>query len=100
MQIYNLINKNNKSAANQFVIIDGNITIFQSYNSKICCIDNGNNKIIIGSDWDYSVTTSKHFYTFLSNIFDNILVNKAFINKIIKEGKYKNFTVIYDPAYN
>ena len=49
-----------KPVANQFIITDGDITVFQSYNSTIATIDRENYTITLGKDWDCSVTTAKY----------------------------------------
>ena len=70
-----------------------NLDILQSYNSKVVEIetDGQQKKITLGIDWDYSTTTSKHVYAFLEeygNInFYGITNKKAYVNKLIKEGK-------------
>lgn len=63
----------------------------QSYDSLVVKISYDGNKIVLGRDWDYSTTTSKHVYMFLeeyANIsFWNVSNKRAYINKLIKEGK-------------
>lgn len=49
-----------KPVANQFIITDGDTTVFQSYNSTIATIDRKHGTITLGEDWDYSVTTGKY----------------------------------------
>lgn len=62
---------------NQFVIEDGNKTIFQSYNSIIVVIENQEvegsdghkftcKRVTLGKDWNYSRTTSKYRSKFLN----------------------------------
>lgn len=50
---------------NQFLMEDDKIVIFQSYASIIATIKNG--ALTLGYDWDYSRTTMKHLYLFLSD---------------------------------
>lgn len=50
---------------NQFHLYDDTKDIFQSYNSQICIIRKDSCEVILGRDWDYSTTTSKHLYAFL-----------------------------------
>ena len=59
---------------NQFVITDGNTVVFQSYDSTIARIEGG--VLVLGSDWDYSKTTLKHLYLFLSDYRNNIYGNQ------------------------
>lgn len=77
---------------NQFRLYDTNINILQSYNSKVVEITNNPGCmqcIILGKDWNYSTTTSKHVYAFLekySNIkFYNITNKRKYINDLLKE---------------
>lgn len=83
MKVCQFMNKN------QFEIRDNNKLYLQSYYSLVVEISNG--KIILGRDWDYSTTTSKHVYAFLkeySNIgFYGVKNKRAYVNKLIKEGK-------------
>lgn len=75
--------------SNQFELRGEGKLCLQSYNSLVVEISNG--KIILGRDWDYSTTTSKHVYAFLedySNInFYGVTNKRAYVNKLIKEGK-------------
>lgn len=78
MKVTQLINANGNSAANQFVIIDGNKEIFKSYETKIAEVENG--KITIDSNaMGYSKTTSKHLFMFLG-------MTRKEIEKEVKEG--------------
>lgn len=49
---------------NQFHLYGEGRDILQSYDSKVVEIING--ETILGRDWDYSTTTSKHVYEFLT----------------------------------
>ena len=51
---------------NQFIITGENKTIFQSYDSTIAEI-NGDRKLKLFADWDYSHTTLKHLYLFIND---------------------------------
>jgi len=54
----------NGAVKNQFLIQDGNKTVFQSYDSVIAINENG--KITLDSKyWDYSKTTGKYRNQFL-----------------------------------
>lgn len=57
--------RSNKAVANQYVIIDGTNTTFQSYDTTICCIHHASAFMTLTNYWDYSVTTSKYFYQFM-----------------------------------
>lgn len=56
-----------RPVANQFIITDGDITVFQSYASTIATIDRKEHTITLGKDWDYSVTTAKYRNLFFEN---------------------------------
>lgn len=91
--------------ANQFHIYQYtdtlHINILQSYNSTVVKIETKINKdllqfkttIILGFDWDYSLTTARHVYDFLEeygNInFDGITNKKEYVNKLIEDGTIK-----------
>ena len=83
---------------NQFVITDWENTIFQSYNS-ICAMYDWNT-LTLGRDWDYSNTTIRHLYQFLSDYvwLDNL--NTKVIRKSIENWKisnwYRDLKLIYD----
>lgn len=48
---------------NQFIIVDDDKIVFQSYQSTIAKIEKG--ILTLYTDWDYSHTTRKHLYLFL-----------------------------------
>ena len=59
-----MINRNGNKIANQFIIIEDNFTIFQSYNSIIAKKWH-NGKIELSEHYDYSMTTKKYLNLFL-----------------------------------
>jgi len=64
MNVQNMQSSNGNNIANQFIITDGNKTIFQSYQSVIAIKENG--KVTLDENkWDYSVTTGKYRNEFL-----------------------------------
>ena len=71
--VSNMINENGNAAANQFIINEGNKIVFQSYKTRIACIQKGNIYIVPnavekrGETLESSVTTRKHLYIFLRN---------------------------------
>ena len=77
MRVTQLINSKGNPAANQFVISgipadkfrDGIPhhagTMFKSYNSNICFVDDSGMVFLDEKYWNYSRTTSKHRSTFL-----------------------------------
>lgn len=63
-KIQNMTSSNGNDIPNQFIIIDGNRRIFQSYQSVIAVIERG--VVILDADkWNYSNTTSKYRNHFL-----------------------------------
>lgn len=91
MKIRNLINANGNTVKNQFIIENGTEVSFQSYESMICRIDHngglGFSKVVtIGKNWNYSATTAKHFYSFLTQQGLGILANKKAIEEAIERG--------------
>jgi hypothetical protein len=80
MKVSNIVNNRGNIVANQFLIIDGNKTYFQSYRSIIVKIENG--QIMLDPVyWNYSRTTSKHRSTFLNE-------STKETERKIKEGVY------------
>lgn len=63
VSVSNVINYNNRSVPNQFIITGEDYILFQSYNSPIAMKKGG--KVYIFKDWDYSRTTSKYRNLFL-----------------------------------
>lgn len=52
---------------NQYVLsVVGGGYAFQSYNSKIAMYDFDTDELILGRDWDHSVTTLKYLWKFLN----------------------------------
>ena len=86
MKVYNLINAKGNTTVNQFVIEDNGNIYFQSYESLICKIDR-NNTVSLGTDWNYSTTTSKHLYEFLRQNGHSEIADRKSIEKAIKNGK-------------
>lgn len=86
IKVKNLINDNGNSTPNQFVIIIGRDIYFQSYDSIICKLHNG--EVILTKKWDYSYTTRKHLYMFLRNYSNYYVYGKKDILSLIKEKKF------------
>ena len=96
---------------NQFHLYGGYQDILQSYDSKVVEITNNPGCvqcIILGRDWDYSTTTSKHVYAFLEEYSKVKIYGKTnkrkYINDLLKEYKENkrefvekhNYIIIYD----
>lgn len=91
MKIRNLVNLNGNAIKNQFIIENGNTISFQSYDSMICRIDHsgglGFDKIVtLGKDWNFSKTTSRHLFAFLTQQGLGILANRKAIEEAIERG--------------
>ena len=69
---------------NQFIIEYNGEKYFQSYDSTIAKIDAAG-VLTFGADWDYSYTTRKHLYLFLSD-YKNLLENFTYSQIFIKNG--------------
>lgn len=96
---------------NQFHLYGDNKDILQSYDSKVVEITNNRGCvqcIILGRDWDYSTTTSKHVYAFL-DVYSNVKIygvanKRKYIKDLLEEYKENkrefverhNFIIIYD----
>lgn len=72
---------------NQFIITGENKTVFQSYESTIAEI-NGNGKLKLFADWDYSHTTKKHLYLFINDFWD--LLNRELRDSLWGLSEAKN----------
>ena len=73
--------KAKKLANNQFIIQTENFVLFQSYDSIICKIENGQT-YLDERFWDYSKTTGKYRNIFLGE-------EKKETTKKINSGEYK-----------
>lgn len=96
MKVRNMVsNRSGRPVSNQFVIQVGNMLYFQSYESVVCVVDTTNHLVCFGRDWDYSVTTLKYLYQFLSENSITLPDGKSVkdsIRKSIKQGLFS-----YDP---
>ena len=78
---------------NQFVLEANGLIVFQSYDSTIAIIEDG--ELTVGRNWDYSTTTSKHFYWFLEEYYYNIEIQNA----LQKPNKRKAIQKLIDNGY-
>lgn len=91
LKVENFYNKN------QFLIREGSKVILQSYNSVVAIWNFESQDLILGYDWDYSTTTSKHVYLFIKDFVNNEEIEKVnekankreYINKLIKKNIIK-----------
>lgn len=80
-----------RAVANQFVISSCDTYTFQSYDSTIAFLMDDN--IILGRNWDYSVTTMKYLYAFLKKYANLPGLNAAKVRKMIESGE-----ILYDDS--
>jgi len=67
-------------ANNQAILNDGDKVIFQSYESIIAVVENG--QVSLSDHWDYSKTTKKYLCKFLNNTVGEIKI-------LIANGTYQ-----------
>lgn len=86
---------------NQFIIENGDLIQFQSYGSLIASYDSNDWKLVLWIDYDYSKTTLKHLYLFLSDYlwidWLNLKELKKSIQKWFISNWYKDYSISYDP---
>ena len=92
MMVSQLINKQGKAVKNQFIIVNGDVTTFQSYNTKIIDVNKKENTIVFYPNYNFSVTTSKYRNKFLSDIL-GVNIDTKTVDKMISDGMYNSFTV-------
>lgn len=81
MKVKNLSGRTGHPVANQFIIEDGDVTYFQSYD-RIIVKSTGLEVLLDETYWDYSVTTRKFRNKFLGE-------NSEQIKKKIESGQYR-----------
>ena len=90
LRVRNMISDaSGREVANQFIIENGNNTLFQSYSSPIVEIDWSNNVVTVYPHWNYSVTTSKYRNQFMRDNHFYDMADKKSFEKYMKEGKIK-----------
>jgi len=92
MIISQLTNAQGKAVKNQFVIINGDIITFQSYDSQVVDIDRANKIIMFYPDYNYSNTTLKYCCKFLSDTLDANIKSKD-VGKMISDGVYCDYKI-------
>ena len=65
MKVSNMYSNNGKQVPNQFIIENGNKTVFQSYKTIVAVKENGKVTLDINA-LDYSATTLKYLKRFLN----------------------------------
>lgn len=95
MKVTNITNNRGRKVPNQFIIENGNVYTFQSYDSVIAVVDFDNSTITIGGDWNYSATTSRHRNAFFDRLGLDELSDTGSVRKAIKDGEVAEYKVIY-----
>lgn len=95
MKVTNMTNSRGRKVANQFIIKNGNVYTFQSYDSIIAIVDFDNSIITFGNDWNYSTTTSRYRNAFFKGLGLDELADTASVRKAIKDGEVAEYKVIY-----
>lgn len=96
MKVTNITNNRGRKVPNQFIIENGNVYTFQSYNSVIAVVDFDNSIITIGGDWNYSTTTSRYRNAFFEGLGLDEMSNTASVREAIKDGEVADYKVVYE----
>lgn len=71
MKVFNMTSpRTGAKVANQFIIVDDDRIVFQSYNSTCAAVTNHGRNLDLFDDFDYSVTTAKYCKAFISEYFN------------------------------
>lgn len=95
MKVTNITNSRGRKVPSQFIITNGNVYTFQSYNSVIAVVDFDNSTITLGDNWNYSTTTSRYRNRFFEMLGLDELTDTASVRKAIQDGEIVGYTVIY-----
>lgn len=98
MRVEQMINNKGNGAMNQFIIYgdNGEVT-FQSYESMIATVDENNKTLLVGDDYNYSATTSKHRKIFFNDYVPyklSGLADTKKLEKAIKDGCYNGYKIV------
>lgn len=104
MKVRMLKRPSGTSMVNQLVINEGRKTWFQSYDSTIIEIDRELQKITVGCDWDYSITTTRCLKQFLNEEMHWSSKEVDEFKKKLRKAQssddnifvFNNFSIIYD----
>lgn len=96
MKVTNITNGRGRKVPNQFIIDNGNVYIFQSYDSVIAVVDFDNSTITLGGNWNYSTTTSRYRNRFFEGLGLDELSDTASIREAIKNGNIAGYKVVYE----
>ena len=95
MKVTNITNSRGRKVPNQFIITNGNVYTFQSYDSVIAVVDFDNSIITLGYDWNYSTTTSRYRNKFFEVLGLDEMSDTASIREAIKNGNVADYKVVY-----
>lgn len=95
MKVTNITNSRGRKVPNQFIITDGNVYTFQSYDSVIAVVDFDNSIITLGYDWNYSTTTSRYRNSFFEGLGLDELGDTASVRSALKNGSVAGYKVVY-----
>ena len=96
MRVENIVSDKGNMIPNQFVMTNNNTIVFQSYESMIVTIDESTKTVLIGADYDYSVTTGKYRNIFFRDYAPyelNGLKDLNTLRKAMKDGVYNGWKV-------
>lgn len=96
MKVTNMTNSRGRKVPNQFIITDGNVYTFQSYNSVIAVVDFDNSIITLGYDWNYSTTTSRYRNRFFAWLGLGELSDIVGVRAALKDGVVAGYKVVYE----
>lgn len=96
MKVTNITNNRGRKVPNQFMIENGNIYTFQSYNSVIAVVNFDKSTITLGGDWNYGTTTSRYRNAFFEGLGLDELTDTASVRLAIKNGEVAGYKVVYE----
>lgn len=96
MKVTNITNSRGRKVPSQFIITNGNVYTFQSYNSVVAVVDFDNSIITLGSDWNYSTTTSRYRNAFFEGLGLDELTDTASVKEAIRNGEVAGYKVVYE----
>ncbi len=87
---------------NKYIDTVNGIVFLKSYSSIIARYDRKSHTLILGSHWNYSITTLKHLYKFFREEGINLPHSSKEINRMISNGEIEEIenSKMYDVYYN
>lgn len=100
MKVQNMTSDKGNIIANQFIIEDEGKICFQSYDSMIVTIDYRNETIIVGKNWDYSITTGKYRNMFMKDYtrFGRDMGDRKGFEYYLNLGAIADYTIVKEVA--